>query len=152
MLTMMALAASMERSSFAERRQYGIKAAISEIKEKGERTSRISGKKQTRWGNEKGSAEAKRIMAIARKAAAQKKADEAIMWREGSKAVKFALRKYAEGWSLTQITKELGQLYDDNIPADSDSKNPYGTPTGCKPSKGTVSKWLREANPLVLAG
>lgn len=153
MLTMMALAASMERSSFAERRQYGIKAAIAEIKAnpKEGRISRSSGKKQTRWGNAKGTDDTKRIMAIAREASVLSKQNTMITWREESKAVKFALRKRAEGWSVTQITEELGQLYDDNIPKDSDGVNPYATPTGCKPQKGTISKWLREANPLTLA-
>lgn len=74
-----------------------------------------------------------------------------IQWREESQAVKFAQRKRAEGWTLQQIVDEIGQLYDDNMPKDPEDKNPYATPTGCKPQKGTVSKWLREANPLVLA-
>lgn len=85
-------------------------------------------------------------------AASLKRTDTMIKWREESKAVKFALRKRAEGWGVTQITEELGQLYDDNIPKDSEAVNPYATPNGCKPQKGTISKWLREANPLVLAG
>ena len=151
-LTMMATAAEMERDNFAERRRYGIKAAISEIKENGGRISRVSGKTQSRWGNAKGTDETKRIMAIAREASCQAKVDAMIAWREESKAVKFALRKRAEGWGVTQITEELGQLYDDNTPKDSDGVNPYATPNGYKPSKGTVSKWLREANPLVLVG
>ena len=75
-----------------------------------------------------------------------------IEWREKSQAVKFALRKRAEGWTLQKIVDEIGQLYDDNAPADVTKANPYATPNGCKPQKGTVSKWLREANPLVLVG
>lgn len=67
-----------------------------------------------------------------------------IEWREKSQAVRYALRKRAEGWGVMQIADELGKLYDD-------CPEIYGTPTGCKPSKGTISKWLREANPLVLA-
>lgn len=71
--------------------------------------------------------------------------DRSIAWRENSKAVKFALRKRAEGWTLQKIVDEIGQLYDDN------GAEAYGTPTGCKPSKGTISKWLREANPIAIA-
>lgn len=149
-LTMMALAASMERSNFAERRKYGIKAAIAEIKENGSRVSRVSGKEQTRWGNEKGSDETKRIMAIAREAAALVKADKAILWRGSSQAVSYALLKRAEGWGVIQITDEIGKLFDNFKPQNEDDKNPWATPTGCKPSKGTVSKWLSKANPLVL--
>ncbi|MBD5224219.1 MAG: recombinase family protein [Bacteroidales bacterium] len=85
-------------------------------------------------------------------AASQKRIDAMIKWREESQAVKFAMRKRAEGWTLQQIVDEIGQLYDDNAPKDPNGSNPYGTPTGCKPSKGTISKWLREANPLVLVG
>lgn len=83
-------------------------------------------------------------------AASMKRTDAMITWREESKAVKFALRKRAEGWTIQQIVDEIGQLYDDNMPKDSDEPNPYATPNGCKPQKGTVSKWLRESNPLVL--
>lgn len=69
----------------------------------------------------------------------------AIEWREQSKAVRFALRKRAEGWTLQKIVDEISQLYDDNGP------EAYGTPNGCKPSRGTVSRWLSEANPLTMA-
>lgn len=149
-LTMMATAAEMERDNFAERRQYGIKAARAELKKNGQRISRISGKIQTRWGNEKGSEETKRIMAIAREASVTAKQDAAILWKEQSKAVKFTERKRKEGWGIQQITEELGLLYDDNIPTDADKENPYSTRQGCKPSKGTVSKWCREMNPLAV--
>lgn len=84
-------------------------------------------------------------------AAIMAKVNRMIQWREQSQAVKFALRKRAEGWTLQQIVDEIGQLYDDNTPADATKTNPYATPNGCKPQKGTISKWLREANPLTLA-
>lgn len=77
-------------------------------------------------------------------AARQARTDNAIAWRNQSKAVKYAVRKRAEGWGVVQITEELGKLYDD-------APEVYGTPTGYKPSKGTVSKWLREANPIGVA-
>lgn len=75
-----------------------------------------------------------------------------IEWREKSQAVRYALRRRAEGAMASVIVNELGALYDDFALANPDVPNPYATPTGCKPQKGTVSKWLREANPLVLAG
>lgn len=87
----------------------------------------------------------------AREASILAKQDMAIAWRENSMAVKFALRKRAEGWTLQRIVDEIGQLYDDNAPSDPNTPNPYATPNGCKPLRGTVSKWLREANPLTLA-
>ena len=149
-LTMMATAAEMERDNFAERRRYGIKAARAEIKEKGYRIARISGKEQIRWGNAKGTNETKRIMAIAREASAAAKQETAILWREQSQAVRFAQRKRMEGWGIQQIADELGHLFDENIPTDPEKKNPYATPNGCKPSKGTVSKWCREMNPLAV--
>lgn len=83
-------------------------------------------------------------------AASAARQEAAILWREQSKAVIFVRRKKAEGWTLTQITDELGNLYDENIPSDPKDKNPYGTPNGCKPSKGTVSRWCRDINPLAV--
>ncbi len=82
-------------------------------------------------------------MSEAVNASAKSRAEAKITWREQSKAVQRALRKYAEGWTITQIAADLGELFDEN-PDD------YCTSTGCKPSKGTVSKWLREANPIAL--
>lgn len=139
MLTLLAMVAEMERELRAERCQSGTDAAIKELKENGFRISRVSGKVQTRWGNAKGC-----DMSAANAASCQAKQDAAILWREQSKAISFVRRKKAEGWSVTQITEELGSLYDENHSSDPNSKNPYGTPKGCKPCKGTVSKWIRE--------
>lgn len=75
-----------------------------------------------------------------------------IAWREKSQAVKFALRKRAEGWTLQQIVDELGNLFDDYKASKPGEPNIYATPTGCKPLRGTVSKWLRASNPLILVG
>lgn len=148
-LTMLAAFAEMERTLRAERCQSGTDAALAEIKKHGKRIARSSGNVQTRWGNSKGTEETKRIMAIAREAAATAKQDAAIIWRDSSQAVKFVRRKKAEGWGVVQITEELGKLYDEFSSTDSGA-NPYATPTGCKPSKGTVSKWCREMNPLAV--
>ncbi len=79
---------------------------------------------------------------------ARARTDAAILWRAQSKAVKTARRMFSEGRSLTSIVEELGKLYDDNTPDNPEETNPYGTPTGCKPSKGTVSRWLRESDSL----
>lgn len=101
-----------------------------------------AGKRCTYIGNPKWAdmTEAQKNATLAaREASIAAKQDAAILWRENSKAYKRALRKRAEGWSVTQITADLSELYDEN-PED------YGTPNGCKPSKGTVSKWLRECN------
>lgn len=85
----------------------------------------------------------------AREASAAVRTDAAILWRDSSQAVKFVRRKKTEGWGVMQITEELGKLYDEFSSADG-SMNPYATPTGCKPSKGTVSKWCREMNPIAV--
>lgn len=83
-------------------------------------------------------------------AAAQKRSEAAILWMESSKAVERARAKRAEGWRIDDIVRDLGELYDQNIPADPKHKNPYGTANGCKPTKGTVSKWCREMNPIAV--
>lgn len=88
-------------------------------------------------------------LSSANEASCRAKQDAAISWREQSQAVKFARRKRHEGWGVMQITEELGKLFDENATANG-GINPYGTPTGCKPTKGTVSKWCREMNPLAV--
>lgn len=82
-------------------------------------------------------------------AAARARTDSAIRWREQSKAISFVSRRRAEGWGIVQITEELGRLYDEFAATDG-SVNPYATPKGCKPSKGTVSKWCCEMNQLAV--
>lgn len=142
-LTILAAMAEMERELRAERCQAGIDAAREEIKKYGRRISRISGRVQTRWGNAKGTEETKLIMAAAREANALLRAEKSATWKQTSKAYKRALRKKAEGWTLTQTVADLTELYAEN-PED------YCTPNGCCPSKGTVSKWWRESNPLLV--
>lgn len=88
-------------------------------------------------------------MSAANAASAAARADAAISWRDSSQSVKFVRRKKAEGWGVMQITEELGKLYDEFSSTDG-SANPYATPTGCKPSKGTVSRWCREMNPIAV--
>lgn len=89
-------------------------------------------------------------ISAAQEESARARTDNAIKWRDKSQSVKFARRKRAEGWGITQITEELGKLFDENAPLYPNGGNPYGTPSGCKPSKGTVSKWCREMNPIVV--
>lgn len=71
-------------------------------------------------------------------AAAMARHRTAILWKENSKAYKRAIAKASQGWTLTQIVKDLCDLYD--VAPDS-----YCTPKGCKPTKGIVSRWLKEA-------
>lgn len=97
-------------------------------------------KRGVRLGREKGA-----DLSVATEASAIARANRSIAWREQSLAVKFALRKRAEGWTLQKIVDEISQLYDDSGP------EAYGTPNGCKPSCGTISRWLSEANPLTMA-
>ncbi len=88
-------------------------------------------------------------LSAAVEASSAARTDAAITWREQSQAVKFVRRKRAEGWGVVQITEELGKLFDENATTGS-GINPYGTINGCKPQKGTVSRWCREMNPLAV--
>lgn len=124
-----------ERKRIRHRVKNGVAVALEEIKRYGKRTTK-RGTEQTHWGNEKGC-----DMSAANMASCQAKTDAAITWRENSQAVRYAVRKHSEGWNVTQIAEELGKLFEENPAC-------YATPTGCKPSKGTVSKWLRESNIL----
>lgn len=154
MLTLLAMVAEMERELRAERCRAGMEAAKEELAENGRRISHISGREQTRFGRPADGIEPKTgkpfwNMSAANEASCRAKQDAAIIWRETSKAVAFASRRRAEGWGVVQITEELGRLYDEFASTDG-STNPYATPKGCKPSKGTVSKWCREMNPLAV--
>lgn len=152
LLFALSLAAEIEVANTRQRTQMSLDARKKLLAEKGGFVSK-SGKVCTKLGRPKITPEERKEGVTGDNSAAiMAKVNKMIQWREQSQAVKFALRKRAEGWTLQQIVDEIGQLYDDNTPADATKANPYGTPTGCKPSKGTISKWLREANPLVLVG
>lgn len=152
-LTMLAAFAEMERTLRAERCLSGMEAAKAEIATHGRRTARCSGREQTRFGNEKGTNETKRIMAIARESSIAKRMDSAIAWREQSIAVEYVRTERMKGRGIVEITASLGELYDmheKKRDASSDKPNPYATPNGCKPQKGTVSRWCREMNPIAI--
>jgi len=150
-LGMVSAMAEAERELRAERCQAGIDAAKEELKANGFRVARCSGRMQTHFGNEKGTAKTKAIMAKARDASALSKQNRTIEWREKSSSVLFARRKRAEGWTMQQIVDEIGHMFDDYAKTHPDEPNIYATPTGCKPMRGTISKWLRESN-LLLVG
>lgn len=93
----------------------------------------------------------KNALTAAQEASQLARQNAVIEWREKSQAVRYALRRRAEGAMASAIVNELGALYDDFALANPEAPNPYATPTGYKPQKGTISKWLRETNPLLLA-
>jgi DNA invertase Pin-like site-specific DNA recombinase len=92
----------------------------------------------THFGNEKGCDVTPMV-----KAAAKAKAEQSAEWRVNSKAYNRAVRKKREGWTLMRIVADLSELYDEN-PED------YSTRSGARPSPGVVSRWIREANTLVI--
>ena len=152
LLFALSLAAEIEVANTRQRTQMALDARKKLLADKGGFVSK-SGKVCTKLGRPKITPEEREDGVTGDNSAAiMAKVNKMIQWREQSQAVKFALRKRAEGWTLQQIVDEIGQLYDDNVPADVTKANPYATPKGCKPSAGTISKWLREANPLVLVG
>lgn len=136
-LGMVSAMAEAERELRAERCQSGIDSALDDIKKNGYRVTK-RGTIQKHWGNTKGC-----DMSAANDASALSRSQRAIEWANQSKAVRYARRERAKGRTLTDIAISLGELYDD-------APEVYGTPTGCKPTKGTVSKWLRESNMLFI--
>ncbi len=82
-------------------------------------------------------------------AAVQALIDGAIQWLDKSEAVAIARRKRAEGLTLQQIVDELNCMFDDYAQRHPDEPNIYATRNGCKPSRGTISKWLNASNPLL---
>lgn len=141
-LGMVSAMAEAERELRAERCQAGIDAALEELRTKGERTTK-RGTTQTRWGNAKGTEETKFIMNIAREASIASKMDAAITWREQSRGFAWVRTQLAKGKSRALILEEFNELHE------SDPEN-YSTREGKPLSKGVLSKWCREMNPLAI--
>jgi len=148
----LSLAAEIEVNNIHQRTQMAINARKKILAESGSFISK-AGNICTRFGRPKITKEERKAgIRGDNSAAVQALIDKAIDWRAKSSSVLFAKRKRAEGWTLQQIVGELGCMFDDYVQTHPGEPNIYATPTGCKPSKGTVSKWLRETNSLMLVG
>lgn len=136
-LGMVSAMAEAERELRAERCQAGMDAALEEIKRNGYRTTK-RGTIQTRWGNAKGC-----DMSAANEASCRAKQDAMILWREQSKGYNWVRTQLAKGKSRTIILEEFNELHE------TDPEN-YSTREGKPLSKGVLSKWCREMNPLAV--
>lgn len=132
-----------ERMRIKHRVKNGVNAATDDIKKHGKRMTK-RGTVQTHWGNEKGSDETKRIMAIAREASCQSKVDAMIAWKEESIGYKWTMAKIAEGWTRKQVVDEFNKLHELQPEV-------YCTRQGKPLSLPVLSKWLSQTNPLTLA-
>lgn len=79
----------------------------------------------------------------AREAAVMNRLDAAIRWREQSKGYDWVRTQIAKGKSRALILEEFNELHKQN-PED------YCTREGKPLSKGVLSKWCREMNPLAV--
>lgn len=79
----------------------------------------------------------------AREAAAQSRQDAAITWREKSKGYKWVCTQVMKGKNRALILEEFNELHA------TDPEN-YSTREGKPLSKGVLSKWIREMNPLAV--
>lgn len=138
MLTMLAAFAEMERSLRAERCASGKEAEREELEKYGYRIARVSGRIQTRMGNEKGC-----DMSAALEASIAAKQDAAIRWKEQSKGFNWVRTQLAKGKPRALIIEEFNELHAQ------DPEN-YSTRGGKPLSPGTLSKWCREINPLAI--
>lgn len=136
-LGMVSAMAEAERELRAERCQAGMDAALEEIKRNGYRTTK-RGTLQTRWGNAKGC-----DMSAANEASCRAKQDAMILWREQSKGYNWVRAQLAKGKPRALIIEEFNELHE------ADPEN-YSTREGKPLSKGVLSKWCREMNPLVV--
>ena len=142
-LGMVSAMAEAERELRAERCQAGVDSAMNDLKENGQRITR-RGTIQTHWGNKKGTEETKRIMTIASDAAAQKRIDDKIKWKEQSAAYKWTMDRVAENMPRKEIVRLFNEQY---------KYNPdFCTRSGKPLTEAILSGWVREANPLVLVG
>lgn len=136
-LGMVSAMAEAERELRAERCQAGMDAALEEIKRNGYRTTK-RGTIQTRWGNAKGC-----DMSAANEASCRAKQDAMILWREQSKGYKWVQAQVMKGKTRALILEEFNELHE------TDPEN-YSTREGKPLSKGVLSKWCREMNPLAV--
>ena len=132
-LTLMAMVAEMERELRAERCQAGLEAAKEEIRRNGFRIARVSGKIQTRWGNEKGYDMSKAVAASSVVLTAKK-----VAWRENSPAFQWVVSKIKEGWPRKTIIEEFNKLHEIQPEV-------FCSPRGSKLSPGLLSYWIRDA-------
>ncbi len=137
-LTMLAAFAEMERSLRAERCQTGYEAMKKEIKEKGHRVSRVSGKIQTKIGNDKGC-----DMSAAREAAAKQKADALMAWQEQSIGYKWVLQKIAEEMPRKDIINEFNRLHELQ-------PDVFCTRSGKPLTKAILAHWVKGFNPIAI--
>lgn len=99
-----------------------------------------AGQKCTYVGSCKG-----RDTSAAREASALQAQDALIHWRENSPAYKWVIEKVAENWSRKDIIQEFNKLHELQPAV-------FCTREGKPLSKGILSKWIRRANPIALAG
>ena len=97
-----------------------------------------AGQKCTYVGSPKGHDTSK-----AREAAYQAAQDAKIRWMEESKGVQWVRAQIAKGKSRTLILEEFNEMHA------LDPEN-YSTREGKPLSKGVLSKWCREMNPLAV--
>lgn len=143
-LGMVSAMAEAERELRAERCQAGVDCAMKDIREKGVRITR-RGTIQTHWGNQKGTAESKRIMAIAREAAASAAQESLIKWKEESVAYRWTMQQVASGKPRRKIVEDFNRLHELQ-------PDVYCTREGKPLSEGVLSRWISSANPLTLVG
>lgn len=137
MLTMLAAFAEMERSLRAERCQAGTDSAIDEIKEKGGRIARSSGKWQNKWGNEKGC-----DMTPAWTSSVIVRTEKKEAWRKSSPAFQWVMDKLREGTPRKEIIKEFNRLHERQ-------PDVFCTPRGSKLSAGVLSYWIKDSAEIV---
>lgn len=131
MLTLLAMVAEMERELRAERCQAGINAAKEEIRSNGYRIARVSGKIQTRLGNEKGY-----DMSRAVAAQAKLKQEQRIEWMNESVAYKWVIGKFKSGMKRTDIVTEFNKLRELQ-------PDVFCSRRGAKLTPGLLSHWLK---------
>lgn len=139
-LGMVSAMAEAERELRAERCQAGVDASIEELKAKGHRTTK-RGTVQTHWGNQKGTDDTKRIMALARQHSAISRQDALIQWREQSVAYQWAIAQIRKGKPRLTVVAEFNELH-------ASQPSVYCTRQGKPLTPAILSKWIAMASPL----
>lgn len=126
-LNCFAVFAKMERDSIVERTKAGLNARKAMIERNGGFVSK-SGRWCTKLGGGNNTTAANQVSAKA-------STDRRIAWLMESVVGKYVQSRWQQGWSFTEILADLDRLYEI-------SPDVYCSRTGCKISKGQLSKMI----------
>lgn len=130
-LSALSLASEIEFNNIRQRTQMGLDARREQLRKHGSWISN-SGRVCTHFGREKGC-----DMRPAVLAAAQKRQDELILWKEQSEGYKWAMKQYMSGMPRKEIVDKFNDYCEKGSPG-------FCTRSGGKLTAAILSKWVSD--------